>query len=278
MAPVFRQFANVLVTNRRTVPVGAVQIDWSHPLARDLIGAWLPGISYGVNLAGKGADLAMVTTASVVCTPEGPAFNHTANGQALSATAPPAFKGLADASIYWRGTNAGNATDNSAILWVNYDNIGSAPYAIFGLSKAIGAQDAYVIFNLGGSVNTTSHVSLSPQNGIVSLGCSVSDNTRANLAQLFQNGVNAGVDIAYGAPSTSTATSRVQIQSDTDRYLNGSTLVGYIWARRLNAAEHMQIHLDPYCLLMPTEAEPQTMFRSAVALVLNLSRRIFLKR
>ena len=51
-----RQFANLL-SPKRQVPMGRLQIDWKHPLALDLIGCWVPGVMGGIDVAGKAPTL-----------------------------------------------------------------------------------------------------------------------------------------------------------------------------------------------------------------------------
>ena len=41
----------------KCVPNGLLKIDWSHPLATGLIGCWVPGVMFGIDLTGNTPDL-----------------------------------------------------------------------------------------------------------------------------------------------------------------------------------------------------------------------------
>lgn len=252
--PVIRQFSNQ-VSPKLTIPIGPLNIDWSHPLSAGLMACYLPGIS-GVDISSQAPTLAPETSGyKRGVTSEGPSLLSDAvatQGMASIVSAP--FTTWTTLSIYWRGFSVGASSNNSNLVGITFDNLCGAPFLLAGLE--LGATGWTTVTATG--ANTGTGVFDNSGNFGKKFSCCGTFNTAA-LQKLYVNG-NFISSATYGAAYTSTATSSICIMTETacgPHNLNSHCNIVYFWNRELSAAEVLNLEFDPYCLLLPEDSELQ---------------------
>src|SRR4051812_47040710 len=126
-------------------PVGT-QINWGHPLAKDLVGCWLfnegGGASF-INLANNSDFILLSGDASIGSDTCGiglksPSSSSTFPGGILSARS--ASLNPSSVSLFWRGpVNASTAiVNNPPLAGMFYDNSANAPYLAYGIGRRSG--------------------------------------------------------------------------------------------------------------------------------------------
>lgn len=230
-----------------------------HRLARGLIGAWLPGVTQGINLVGLSPPLAPDTAVSYGVGPEGIGLKSTAANAGMTVLAPSRFTNWNELSFFWRGQSLGQRiSGNAAYISVDYDNAASSPYVVAGIYNqgSAGQAVAVLFWNTGGTFTTSTITSALTNNQVYSLGASF---TVGGNASLYNNGLQV-VANSFGAsaPNTS-ATSTIATGVETSlgaRSPNCITEVIYAWNREITAVEQMELHADPFFLFAPQSVAP----------------------
>ena len=248
----------------RQTPRGPVKIDWSHPLARGLIGAWLPGVSDGLDLTGN-CNLTQTTNKSgPTVSQEGAAGGlvpASASSPIWSALAPPRYKTWSTLSMYYRGdrnTLGSTAGSDPYLIYLSYDNGLISPYAIAGIGKVSGLNDLSTIaaeWNTTAAGLNTGTPANFEQAGTVS-ALATFGNTNGNVV-LYKNGAQVSSD-AWGTFTYSTSANALMCINGWQGSGRTSPTLCYIacvWDRELTAAEAAQLNSDPYCFLIPAERE-----------------------
>jgi hypothetical protein len=252
MAQVFRHW------NRGQLPPFAkLRIDSSHPLANGLLACYVPGVSGGINLAGRGGNLTPVNSAGNQTWdvgPDGPAWKTTIGGDALSGLAPAAFLG-SNNSFYWRGifTSVPASGNGNYLMGIGYDNVSSAPYLFQSVDISHSSGFICLEFDNGGYTRQDDP-NVVPVNTVIG---SCATFSLGGVATIYRNGVSVGT-VAYTVQSTSTATSTIYIcgnNASTARTIPAKTFFGCIWNRALSANEVAALDADPYGFLIPDEGE-----------------------
>lgn len=253
MAGLLRPFRNLLNPPKYMVPMGAIGIDVSHPLANGLIGCWVPGSSQGRNLAGMSADL--VPSSSLDMTSDGPGLLSAGTSQDYKAVMPAVFTNwTVGFSLFWRGVRLGNA-------------IGAANGNFCGIFDGDGTGGAFQVAGIAfGNVGTLQVVTQGNSGGVFFQGniktCPtgmvtfMATFTIGGNAVLYQDGVSID-SVAFGASApTNTGNNQFDIggyPGIAARSLNGCTNIAMAWNRPLTASDAIQMYLDPYGLLRPAE-------------------------
>jgi hypothetical protein len=243
-------------------PNSAPRIDWTHPLTFGLQACYVPGVTYGKNLTGLGANLAFDTAPQgVSITPDGPGvLSSQANSGLLSVNPTPAAILSTPISLYWRGVMvAGSASTNfSDLIGVSYDNGNDSPFYVGGLSVGASTTAVEIISNgTGGAAS-----SAPAQNTMFDVVGTV---PASGNSVLYFNGVG-GTPTSLNPPITGTATSVIAIGTyggAPARFTNCISNIACIWNRVLTAAEAEYLHLNPYCFLLPPEGEMPALSFSA---------------
>ena len=248
-----RQFANLL-SPKRQVPMGRLQIDWKHPLALDLIGCWVPGVMGGIDVAGKAPTLLPGSSQAYKMSPEGPGIYGAANSY-LSAIATLPFKSWTKFTVYFRSYQVSSPdTHGPGYFYLTYNNLSGAmgnPYAIAGLG-AKNATQWHVFWNTSAATLVESS-GTSIVAGLQSLGATfmVGGNVIAYSSGAAVQSTNFGVDSAPAYSTTSTISLGGDIEQPT--YANNQICtIGCAWNRVLSAAEMAWLDQDPYGFLLPS--------------------------
>lgn len=254
-----------LVVPRQLPSAGHLFIDWSHPLTKNLVAAYAPGIMGGYNITGFGLNLARSASTSVAAGPEGIGFKGLATTAAFwSVVAPASLKGLSQMSSFTRVWPNAASNGNSAPLFSLIDTTNNSL--------------------VGGSwTNTTTTFSCEFETANSSLDVSptftFTNNVPCSLGATYLvggsgisyiNGINSGT-ISQAAVPTATNAYAINLGGDTisGSYNTGIIYVGYLWTRALTPGEMVQLHVDPYCFLLSDEPEMQALSSGAPVQILS---------
>jgi hypothetical protein len=236
------------------------RIDWSHPLARGLIGCYLPGVLRGHALVGPKLANGGDGPGSFGVTAEGASLRSATLGSAkgLVVTATSEFKDFTRGmSLFWRGTLRGNCDNYCTLIGIQYADTDVSPYYTFAVSADGTGYDILRDFHNEGSGTVVGNSA--DVRG--SYGKTISVALTGKIGTGVQFYVNAapigGMSSLSGSPS-STGSSKIVINQGIDathRSANADCNVGYFWNRDLTALEVKQLHDDPYCFLIYPEDE-----------------------
>jgi len=224
-------------------------VDWTHPLARGLIAAYLP--SQGLrNLAGLGADLAFGSAANFRASAHGIVVPGTAaNEGANSGALPSTMRPTSSASIFWAGSVTAG-TFNTTMLGLEHNNSNSNPWMSAVLFSA-GAGTVTLGYNVSGSYSEIGGAYLDTSGAFATYAGTLE---MGGAATVYFNGAQAASQ-AVGAGSIQyDATAEVDFcafAADPSRTLNGVGVVGCIWSRALSASEVAALHFSPFSLFVP---------------------------
>jgi hypothetical protein len=260
---------------RNVTPTGRARVDWRHPLANGLVACYLPGITMqGLNLAGLGGDLALVSTAlAPAVTRDGPAWASTTAANGLKAPAPAAF--LANTvSYYWRGVLSSATPDDTVLIGIQFADPETGPFHYASITTQQGALRLGTEWNSGGVHTVGSPFTYTA--GFNSIGATFTPGGNANL---YSGGVLAIFNTFGASNPSSSATSAIVFQSSTatgggTRVIPATGNIACIWNRALSADEMALLDGDPYCFLFSDEGEMPALFVSgdAVATVRPIFR------
>lgn len=265
MASILKPFGNLL-SPKRTVPTGQLKIDWTHPLTQGLLACYVPGVSGGINLTGQGADLSpIVPNTWQDSTIEGPGWLTVTAGDGLKAVAPANFLGTwSGLSFYWRGYFGTASGLGGMVIGIEHSDPESNPYIYAAITfGSNGSPNVFWDSNAGGlvSLNTATN----NPNTFMSVGATLPVSTASNVI-CYQNGAQILTPAAlFGIPTTA-ATTTICLQSSTaanSRSVPATGNIACIWKRPLSADEMAWLDREPYCFLLPAEAEMPALFVSA---------------
>ncbi len=242
---------NFVTSTLKQVPcisaAGQLAVDWQHPLARGLIGAYLPGVTIHDITGINGPLVPVATKAAVKATPEGPSFGNSGTKNASSANTavgtmdPRLYTGCTTLSSYARIFQSAS-TASSGQNWLFYLDDGTHSPAGFDAVLSTDASNLYApfcgSFNSGGT-NATVAV-----NAVHGLLCT---NTSGSSAQFYVDGVSATTATLTLTNATGSST-RIEMNGCSD----ASILAIYFWSRILTAAEAVSLEADPYGIFLPS--------------------------
>lgn len=266
-----------LWTPGQVKPTGVPRIDWSHPLAQGLLFyGFDTGLGVILDLAGGRPSQQMPSAsikASNSVTPWGSGLNWTpgsgTDGRFFSsdaairaATANPPW--TAAMATVQKATNAqverpfnrtaGNGSGATCNWLFQYP--ASSSQLSFYLNS--GGTVAGPVGTFSGSLNSL----------VTAVGVATSGST----ASFYANGALVGslTGLTIGSSNTNDAICFSGDSSANSQHAgSGFVFYGAFWNRALSQAEILQLHLDPYCFLVPGEGEmpalPQTAVAPAVA-------------
>lgn len=243
---------------------GPLKIDWSNPLATGLIGCWVPGVFFGINLAGNGTNLktdtTLATTATTGNTQEGPGLlSNTGANSGLNGVCTSPFLDYSNGKThFWRGLPIAAATNTSNTIGVAVDITGGTSNVLSSITLD-GARNPLLKWNNAGTAN----------NGGAG-GLTVTLGQMYTLAGTFAVGGNAilyvygpgaanGVQntTAFGASAPTGAGANTGICLNTSenvfQNIKANCNIACIWNRVLSAQEISALNDDPYQFLIPAE-------------------------
>jgi len=231
-----RPFKGIIEPNRLQVPTGKLRINRRHPLGYGLQVCWVPGATFQ-ELTGQAPSFTPIDSSSIISmTREGPGL---LNGSGTVSFAAPSQKDMTEWSVYWRGYQFGALSGFASLIVCSYDNIGSSPFAAWGIISNSGGT----IWEIGGNgYDSPGNAQIAnPGNGFYSIGGRSKPSVGGSI---FLNGVfqNSGT----GPGTTGTATSQLSFGST-----NVITCIALMWNRQLSDSEFALLEQDPYGFLNP---------------------------
>ncbi len=259
MTSILKSFRNLASPGPLQVPTGRLAIDWTHPLAKGLIGCWLPGNSMQDISGQVAADLVNFSPSASPrdVTAEGVGVKSAATNSAITQYATTPFKSWTGFSIFWRGYQLGAPAIDGLLLGVSYDDNIDSPYVIVVIATNGNNTNWSLQWNNGaGEVVGTNFTPAIPSNKIYSVGATFNV---GGSSKGYQGGVVAASDSFGGVSPISSATSRIIIGSwygiISGRFSNTINNITAYWNRELSAAEMAWLDRDPYCFVIPQEYE-----------------------
>ncbi len=245
---------------------GVPKVNWTHPLARSLIAAYVPATAPSgriINLVSPGSgDLTTRGTASYLKqTPEGLGLDCTVQNAGAWGPAPVQFQVAKNVSVFARGLFAGNSQVNVPCLFigVSYAPTITSPYIPYGVGSGPNApattgsllaayEDNTSNFEpIGGTIVPTAKT-------MVSAGASfVAGITNPNL---YTNGVNNTAAGAAHPPAFTYSSPQINLgiwspdATSSSRIAYMVITVAYIWNRLLTDGEQRYLDTNPYSPLL----------------------------
>lgn len=242
------------IPKRNVIPGGVPKINWNDPLTKGLLACYLPAAYQGpiiYNLVGDGGDLTLDTGASYTITPEGVGLLNTSANGGAKAPAPLSFLVSPFASLYWRGYHFASATDNVALIGIQYTDTDVQPWEIFSIEQYVPSQIA-----ADGEVNFSNFNALGPINNFNAFDRgswgSTYDNTTGTFS-LYKNGgiiANTINGAASGWIFINPTINFGYYSAVPTRIANTASMFGCIWNRLLSPQELREIDIDPYRFLV----------------------------
>ncbi len=268
MPGVLRQFSNIVNPGIRQVPIGPLRVDWSHPLTRGLVGAWIPGAMGNVDITGHVVRPLTVDSGAGLLngiSREGPGQsdgNTTQRG--MSGAATPEYKSWSGFTLYFRGRALGNSAGDANFTAITYTNTLSSPFTVASIGAGTGGTTSQISlsWNVGGTLTQLQNQNFGfTANSVDGFAATfLPSNNVANTVILYRNGIavaNTKWSTTSAAGPTS-ATSQICInreQTGASRAVNMVCLASYYWNRVLDAAEIAELDRGPYGLFAPEEYE-----------------------
>ncbi len=245
-------------------------INWNHPLALNLVGAWLFNENSGNarSLMANKDDWSMVGTPNWnTGQPYGGVTLNVNNASNYGQLTSPSglIKPTAQVSMHWRGAQLGalSGTDNVAIASMSYTNSNSTPFWAYGIHRDHADNTALYWLDDAGSVSNNIHATGLLNSGTPSpvLACDISlTYDGANIHGYF-NGVSKATAARTG--SLAYASSLLQLGTNTSVGGTGTTSnmatdLVLVYNRGLIADEVAWLHDEPYAMIAP--ATPRVRF------------------
>jgi hypothetical protein len=232
-------------------PPPGTPLNWGHPLAHGLLGAWLCDDGGGLmrDRTGRGSDVPMFAGGVMVPSVGGVGLRSDASDKgALLTPLPEVLRPTVEVSIVWFGISLGAASATSSTLvgtW--YNAAGSSPFTPYLLTRSADGTTQFLTDGGGSfnSLNLAGDITL----GVVS---QVAGTYRSGVKTLYMNGQSRASNAATGA-LTYSATSELTFNSasGTNRNANVVTLATYIYNRVLSAVEIAALYAQPYQMFAP---------------------------
>lgn len=242
-----------------TRPPPGVGIRLGHPLARGLVGAFLPGTAGNLvsSLLVDGGDTAtFVGTTSIVAGPAGMAMrtNTTAtHGGCDEATPSSLLKPTTAVTVMWRGvlyaSVSGDMSNSPNLVACTYDNAGSSPFVAYGLARdSTTDNNIQFVFNAGGTFASTPGVT----SFLLGVPYTVFGTFDGTFGIVWLNGaqvtsVNQGGAMTYGTGPVFAIGIHPFAATDCS---HSDTTHAYVWNRVLTVAEMMVLTVNPNALLV----------------------------
>jgi hypothetical protein len=248
MGAIIKLGADKLWLPGQVKPNGVPRIDWSHPLTRGLLFyAFDTGMDSVVDLVSgaRGAlQLGIVGRSAA------------ANGAGVGYLGPASAQG----SYLFHLTQLQGAFTNSSVacgsLTFGTTDVGVTPFSVSGTNYYVDFEEYYAtthISSFNGGPNGARWFGVQNNGNYLSMVCTF-DGINANLYGngSFQDGVAclAAVQSLDNTAQVSMG-DYVNGNSGVGIPVNGMVLYGGVWGRLLTPTEITQLHLDPYCFLLP---------------------------
>lgn len=252
---------------RRSVPNGRLAIDWAHPIARGLVGFWVPGVTGGIDLTGNCSVLKQVSSATknyLTVNKEGPVLSGGNSGDCnvMGALAPDIYKTFSELTLFVRLSplERTGAAQQYPIYLSHTDGV-NGPY----LSAAISGAFVGSSYGFEYSTNTTGDTSLTGGVSGTAGGSIVMTAVVGGAIKCYDRGVQTATGTWAGTGlKTMTPTDRISLQGweafAGDRVVAQDLYVAGIWNRAVSSDEAMLLEQDPYCFLLPVEKEMPVIF------------------
>lgn len=267
--------------NPRFVPTGAVEIDWNHPLASDLVACYVPGNDYDgtdlSDLSGIGPDLNIDTNGVVSITPEGFGYSCvelSAAAYSTGGTFPSEWLFPNGGTMYWRGSAVASPTFGSGwwpvLFGITYGGTTSDGIngPLYGLALAVyttptGDRPAFLYTPAGKT--SPSNIQLASTwdtlmvgAGPVAMGVTFVPGGGLNLYVWPPAGTAPSITTFTwsGGAIDNTQPWQLSIGStqtmDSSDTTNTVTTSAYMWDRVLSPAEMSVVNSAPFSFLRPT--------------------------
>jgi hypothetical protein len=267
MAVILKPFQNLLNPGNFQVPTGDLAIDWTNPLTNGLIGCYVPGVNYGIDVSCQAPTLTPDPSASAPGTMtvgrEGPGLLSNVAGNALQAVATPTFKTWTEFSIYWRGYSLGDSGGGLGwLIGMTSSNTATGPFTIVAIDQNGAGANWTLIWNTGGTGPQSNVFTAAYPTGSFSAGGTFRVSAATGTVLGYQNGALAtSSSVAFGAAApTSTASAQIllngwPITGFNSRFANAICYIGCFWNRVLSAEEMARLDREPYSFIIPAEYE-----------------------
>jgi hypothetical protein len=193
------------------------------------------------------AVLAFGSDGGYITTQAGMGLKGTAVNQGASVIAPASVKFSGPVSLFWFGEVFGNPSGATVYIGVSYDNADNNPFVAYAIGRGNGSDTFSFYYNNAGGFGFADFAG-APTSGVHGFLM-----VAENGVRLFVDGIDNGTVAGYNGTPTYAATALLEFGSHVpaSRYINASSVVGYIWNRALTPAEAWRLHLDPFCLIRP---------------------------
>lgn len=226
------------------------RVDWTHPSAQGLIGAYAGwrGESTLHDLTGQGCALPSQGGGVYKPTAEGLAYDASGtNGGAFCASAAPKQQPASQVTIFWRGTITATPAASEVLFGAMFNNNSASPFVAWDIEVNSSGQ---ITGNCDASTSLFTATGTAPGAGVVSDAAFLVDELGSLGALLFQNGVqSATTGVTTPSSFDYGTTPNLGIGNGSKPATNSRTLVAYLWNRCLSPREIYNLHLFPYALL-----------------------------
>lgn len=251
-------------------------IDWSNPLASNLLSAYLPGTTLGRDLVGT-SHLTLQGSQIFQTNSEGTAMNISGIAGGLMGPASPQIITASQnaLSIFWHGAILPGAPNQFAVAaGISYDAAGSPPYSVFELQAGGGSNwnDVRLAINDGTTERTFSGLGVGftaniPTSFSGSLGFASGIATVSGYRD--GNRVVGPSTQAGSAPASNSPQIGIGWFPNFGQISQTSSSVVYYFNRVLTDSEHATLHQDPFSLLTwPEDSVFSTLVGTSIADVL----------
>lgn len=248
-------------------PQGVPRIDWTHPLTQGLL---FYGFDTGTGLI---LDLVSGRVMNTVGTLVGQKTTSNGTGIAYSTLQSNYFNSdtiiqAATAAPPWTCATgfqtSGALSNNAQIFSRTANNSASQPFANWGF-QASGGLGQRGLVNNGGSLGTTATGAVPTTNVFSSL---VMVARSSSTLGFYQDGAQVGADTTGLSIASANTDDAICFNGNSSASVvnpanNVVVFFGMFAARAWSADEIVQLHRDPYCFLIPAEAEMPAMFTAS---------------
>lgn len=234
----------------RLLPRGDVEVDLSHPLAANLVSAYIPGGRRAwADFGPAGTNLVPDTAATIKPTGLGPGQLTTAANQGAYIAASAAQKITTNAAtLFWMGEGQGSP-DSNAPYFGFQSPTDAGPYVTYNIGVDGGSKPT-AQFSNGASFNFISSPSAPPTAGIFSFAGTFAP----AFVALYRNGVvdvsgSTTVNPSWAAAYTLGLNGHPNYK--TSRNPKASAVCAYYWARTLSGNEIAWLYAEPFAFFRP---------------------------
>lgn len=269
MGAVLRQFSNLLNPGPFQLPLGPLQVDWTHPISAGMIGCWVPAVMGTNNLGSANQPMSWGpgTTKKFDVNIHGPGTYNVTAGAGLNGTAAADFKFTDEFSGFWCGYKIGNGGYGyTPVIGVEISN----NYDIYAPGISV-SSDAYFYLRCGASGANTKFSSACTIPAMNTAGFSLKVATTGPCLG-YLNGLNAASTV-WGSTAVPSWTTTSQVCIDCYPpynhpvvWTNTITNIACFWNRVLSADEMLWLDRNPYGFLIPAEFDVSTLFAGAAFL------------